>query len=198
MERKRLPAQYDYRRQSLSTMEEKSRGFSLRQKKSSRRPPISAPRQIPSNLNPATPSLGRVNGNGDNSAGSHGTEKTVARPRPKLEGGTSDIVKRRYSTRFTTVPKFTADGAPSVPALPTSSFHSAQSQQVIPSSSHQTLSVDQGALRETGLDADQCKTSTDVPFYLSLNCLTKQNSRCQIHPLRGFRPGVAGISGDST
>lgn len=141
-------------------MEEKSRGFSLRQKKSSRRPPISAPRQIPSNPNSAAASLGRVNENGDSLAGPQGTEKIVARPRPKLEGGTSDIVKRRYSTRFTTVPKFTADGAPSVPALPERLFQSAQSKQVTPSSSHQKISVDQGALRDTDLDADKCKAST--------------------------------------
>lgn len=149
-------------------MEEKSRGFSLRQKKSSRRPPISAPRQIPSNLNPAAASLG-----GDNSTGPQGTEKILARPRPKLEGGTSDIVKRRYSTRFTTLPKFTADGAPSVPTLPTSSSQSAQTKQVIPSSSQQKISVDHGALRDAGLDADKCKASTDVPFHLGLNRLTK-------------------------
>lgn len=155
-------------------MEEKSRGFSLRQKKSSRRPPISAPRQIPSNLNPAAASLGRVNGNGDNLTGPQGTEKTVARPRPKLEGGTSDIVKRRYSTRFTNVPKFTADGVPSVPALPTSSFHSAQSKPEIPSSSHQKISIDQGALRDTGLDADKCKASVDVLFHLGLDSLTNE------------------------
>lgn len=178
-------------------MEEKSRGFSLRQKKSSRRPPISAPRQIPSNLNPAAASLGRANGNGDNLAGPQGTEKSVARSRPKLEGGTSDIVKRRYSTRFTNVPKFTADGAPSVPALPTSSFQSPQSQQVIPSSSHQKISVDHGALRDTGLDADICKPSSDAPFHRSLNRLTKKLSRCQIDPLRSFRPRVAGLSGYS-
>lgn len=143
-------------------MEEKSRGFSLRQKKSSRRPPISAPRQIPSNLNPATASLGRVNGNDDNFTVPQATERIVARPRHKLEGGTSDIVKRRYSTRFTTVPKFNADGAPAVPALPASSFQSsAESKQAIPSSSHQKISVDHEVLRDTGLDADKCKASND-------------------------------------
>lgn len=165
--RKQLPPQTRVLTTIVFTMEEKSRGFSLRQKKSSRRPPISAPRQIPSNLNTAAPSLGRINGNSDNLAGSQGTEKAVARPRPKLEGGTSDIVKRRYSTRFTNVPKFTADGAPSVPALPTSSFQSAQPKQATSSSSHQKISVDHEALREAGLDADQCKTWTNILFYLT-------------------------------
>ena len=176
-------------------MEEKSRGFSLRQKKSSRRPPISAPRQIPSNSNPAVASLDRVNGNGDNSTGPQGPENIVTRPRPKLEGGTSDIVKRRYSTRFTTVPKFTADGAPSVPTLPASSFPSANSKPVTPSSSHQKINVDHETLKDTGLDADKCKASADMPFYLGLNRLINQNLRCQIDPFRGFRPGVARLSG---
>ena len=149
-------------------MEEKSRGFSLRQKKSSRRPPISAPRQISSNLNPAVASLGRVIGNGDNSTGPVGTEKIVAKPRPKLEGGTSDIVKRRYSTRFTNIPKFTADGVPSVPALPAGASESPQPQQVISSSSQQNLNVDHGALKDAGLDADKCKITTVIYRFIWL------------------------------
>ncbi len=153
----------------LRTMEEKSRGFSLRQKKSSRRPPISAPRQIPNNVNPAVASLGWVNGNGDSSSSSAGPlvpERSVARPRPRLlEGGTSDIVKRRYSTRFTNLPKFSAADAPLVPALPGSSTQSAQPKQLNPSASYQKISVDHGALRDPNLDADKCKTSALICLF---------------------------------
>lgn len=150
---------------SISDMEEKSRGFSLRHKKTSRRPPISAPRQIPSNLNPAVPSLGRTNGNGEAPPEPLGQDRSVARPKPRVGGGTSDIVKRRYSTRFTNLPEFSTAGAPSVPALPASSTHLAQPKRLDSPASQQKINIDQGALKNPGLDAEKCKNADPTNFH---------------------------------
>ena len=88
-------------------MEDKGKGFSLRQKKSRRGPASAGPRQISGPIN-TTPQQSaskgpiRPNVNGDTPT-----------------GNTSDLVKRRYSTRFTNLPDFNNATAPPVPAVPT-------------------------------------------------------------------------------
>ncbi|KAI9842103.1 MAG: exocyst complex component exo84 [Sclerophora amabilis] len=91
-------------------MEEKgSKGISLRKKRSVR-PPISAPRQISSPIHqldvsprPPVKDLAPL---------------AAPPPRPQAGGKTSDFVKRRYSTRFTTFPSSFDVNAPDIPTLP--------------------------------------------------------------------------------
>ena len=130
-------------------MEDK-RGFSLRQKKSSGRPPISAPKQITSQVKTAPPNsqAPRVNGL---------PEKTpnTRKERPGRPGGnTADLVKRRYSTRFAQLPDFSHADAPPLPNGP--SFAKQQIKGLQASGQTQDISVDIGALRDPHLDAEKC------------------------------------------
>ena len=99
--------------------EKSSKGLSLRRKKTVR-PTISAPRQIPqrepsTDSRPATAATttGTTTATNDSvSSLSH------SRERPKLGGDqTSDLVKRRYSTRFASTP-FHDGATPPIPAMP--------------------------------------------------------------------------------
>lgn len=82
------------------------RGLTLRSKKG-RRPQISAPKPI---ADPA-PSNNRAADSAQKKAPS-----ATARERAPQSDATSDLVKRRYSTRFNQVPDF--DAPPPVPGLP--------------------------------------------------------------------------------
>lgn len=126
-------------------MEEKSKGFSLRQKKSSRRPPISAPQQIPgipAHFQGIPLSVGK-------------TERSEpGRQRPKRGGHTSDLVKRRYSTRFTNAGDFDQSDAPPVPSLPGGS--SKYEQEPSQTGPLKRIEVDLTALKDTSLQAERC------------------------------------------
>ncbi|KAK5003967.1 exocyst complex component exo84, partial [Cryomyces antarcticus] len=100
-------------------MEEKSKGISLRKKKTVR-PKISAPKQI---SGPVSTSASRSATQEEvpqalqvqNSA----SGLAVPRERPQVGGGkTSDLVKRRYSARYTSIPQDSVNGAPPVPTVP--------------------------------------------------------------------------------
>lgn len=141
-------------------MEEKSKGFSLRQKKSSRRPPISGPKQISSTSNNGPTSQGRGNDIYTNSSTRGTAQKRHTKERPRLGGGTSDLVKRRYSTRFTNVPDFSSsDKPPPVPAI--------HEQQRLLKNLSQNIEVDVKALRDSSLDAEKCKIYLCSAFRLS-------------------------------
>lgn len=138
-------------------MEEKIKGFSLRQKKSSRRPPISAPQQIP-----GIPAHFQGISTGNHSATSIATSISVgktersepSRQRPKTGGHTSDLVKRRYSTRFTNTGDFDQGDAPPVPSLPGgSSKYEQESSQKGPV---KRIEIDLAALKDTGLQVERC------------------------------------------
>lgn len=138
-------------------MEEKTKGFSLRQKKSSRRPPISAPQQIP-----GIPAHFQGITTGNHSATSLATSMSVgktersepSRQRPKVGGHTSDLVKRRYSTRFTNAGDFDQGDAPPVPSLPGSS--SKYEQELSQKGPLKRIEVDLAALKDTSLQAERC------------------------------------------
>lgn len=138
-------------------MEEKTKGFSLRQKKSSRRPPISAPQQIP-----GIPAHFQGITTGNHSATSLATSISVgktersepSRQRPKLGGHTSDLVKRRYSTRFTNAGDFNQGDAPPVPSLPGSS--SKYEQELSQKGPVKRVEIDLAALKDTSLQAERC------------------------------------------
>ncbi|WPH04674.1 exocyst complex component exo84 [Acrodontium crateriforme] len=97
------------------------KGLSLRRKKTVRpslatRPTISAPRQISAPRDPS------IDGNSSRnpSVWSNDSEARPREPRPSISGrdNTSDLVKRRYSTRFA-APGQQQDGmVPPIPAMP--------------------------------------------------------------------------------
>ena len=128
---------------------EKSKGFSLR-KKASRR----APKQISGLIPKTSTSKGAALANG-----SAKTSVDAPRERPKLGGNTSDLVKRRYSARFTQVPEFSNAGAPpipSVPAIPSQFAHPEPGHAAPPPG--QGIPIDLGALRDPDLQAEKCES----------------------------------------
>jgi len=130
-------------------MEDKGKGFSLR-KKASRRVVISAPKQI----SPPVPTQAPPRSNGA------GNLLDVPRERPQLSGKTSDLVKRRYSTRFTQLPDFSQDGISPIPSVPPLLGQLSQppSRDGHPSGS-QAPSVDIKALQDPDLDPETCMQS---------------------------------------
>ncbi|KAL1587887.1 hypothetical protein WHR41_03244 [Cladosporium halotolerans] len=103
-------------------MSEDKKGLSLRRKKTSTRPTISAPRQIQPRDRSAD---SRWDGPAAGAPGNNKLEAPRAREaRPSISGSTggdttSDLVKRRYSTRFAALPQdATAGLVPPVPTIP--------------------------------------------------------------------------------
>ncbi|KAK6007971.1 hypothetical protein QM012_004785 [Aureobasidium pullulans] len=146
-------------------MSEKAKGIvSLRKKKTTKRPQISAPRQIvPTQPDDSTtPSLHppplQHSQSSDTAPRSNSqtsqTTLAVPRPRPSLGGPdrTADLVKRRYSTRFANYPQ-DAERTPSVPNIPA---HLAQSRpNRSPDRRGERIRVDINALRDPDLQPDQ-------------------------------------------
>ncbi|KAL9075740.1 MAG: hypothetical protein Q9161_001492 [Pseudevernia consocians] len=125
-------------------MEDKGKGFSLRQKKSRQvaTKQISGPIQTISKVSqgPTRPSInGRV-------------ETSTA--------NTSDLVKRRYSTRFTNLPDFSNADVPPVPSIPTIPAQFAQSDSR-PSTARQNqqLQLDANALKDPNLQVENYSTN---------------------------------------
>ncbi|KAB2575467.1 Vps51/Vps67 [Lasiodiplodia theobromae] len=122
----------------MDEKEKSSRGISLRKKKKDR-PKISAPKQIsgplPENLQgPAIPDEFRQKAQaareqaaaaaaaaaseGESPGGGQPLNAPRERPQPAASGKTSDLVKRRYSTRFNQLPNEGPPGGPPLPAVP--------------------------------------------------------------------------------
>ncbi|PYH89113.1 hypothetical protein BO71DRAFT_390286 [Aspergillus ellipticus CBS 707.79] len=92
-----------------------SRGLTLRSKTRRPRPQISAPKPI-SNPLPANSSNSKLAApQGTTASPSSGSQERA--PAKDAPSATSDLVKRRYSTRFNQIPDFDAS-APPVPGLP--------------------------------------------------------------------------------
>ena len=125
-------------------MADRSKGISLRQRKPNRREGISGAEQS----SKPTSKSNRPDAT---------TEplNDAATQRPKA-GGTSDLVKRRYSTRFNQLPGFSNTDAPPMPNLPLPQQHR---RSRTPSPAKQKASVDVAALKDPRLQADKCKTS---------------------------------------
>ncbi|KAK4988340.1 exocyst complex component exo84 [Elasticomyces elasticus] len=136
--------------------EEKSKGISLRKKKSTR-PKISAPKQISTDSVPAVVAV-QESGQQDNGSS---IRPAVPRVRPGMGGdNTTDLVKRRYSTRFAQLP-LAQDGSvppvPSMPALPKQYQSSSPSRDgaALERTETSRLRVDINALRDSNLQPEQ-------------------------------------------
>lgn len=149
-----------------------SRGLTLRKKKTNKRPVISAPQQ----KQPP-------------SAASNATNPQSRPPtqRPGLSD-TSDLVKRRYSTRYNQLPNF-GGNVPDVPALPGAGNLKRRSQggsPTRPATSHNAnpLRIDQAALSDPNLQHERYVTDllsnaseTDIREYQSnLSRIKRRNS----------------------
>lgn len=124
------------------------RGLTLRSKNRRPRPQISAPKPIAD----PTPANSRAADSAQKNAPS-----ATPRERAPQSDATSDLVKRRYSTRFNQVPDF--DAPPPVPGLPpgfgglgppTASNNGPLNDPSAPPE------VDLNALRDSSLPVDRC------------------------------------------
>ena len=132
-------------------MDDKGKGFSLRQKKPNRHEGVSAPKQTSKPISKANRPNESIK-----------PPKDVPPQRPKA-GGTSDLVKRRYSTRFNQLPDFNNADAPPVPNLPVPQLHR-RSRTPSPTKP-QRVTVDVTALKDPRLQVDKCKTSVSSLRY---------------------------------
>ena len=128
-----------------------SRGLTLR-RKGNRRPQISAPQQIQNSV-----------GLKQAPAAGSGKPNPVPRekPQPQPSEATSDLVKRRYSTRFNQLPDFSA-GAPAVPGLPQLPQQFVDGRGRSPrrpgtAGTSGPIEVDVNALRDPKLQPEQCR-----------------------------------------
>ncbi|CAL3971371.1 unnamed protein product [Diplocarpon coronariae] len=133
----------------MSEEKEKSKGISLRTKRN-KRPAISAPKQISGPIQQTGAAL-------RSDAGKAGFGPPPQRP--QLGGNASDLVKRRYSTRFNNFPtsyNATPAPVPSVPKLPNQFAPSNDRGGRGPSPGRAPgLNVDVKALRDPNLRPDQ-------------------------------------------
>lgn len=141
---------------SSSQDKEKSKGISLRKKRTVK-PKISAPKQISGPLQ-----LG-VSANPQSRVGpAGGGFPNAPRPRERPRDGnkTADLVKRRYSTRFTDLPTDYSTGAPPLPSIPPIPGQFAvQPPSRDGQPSGQRLKVDAKALSDPNLRTEQCRSN---------------------------------------
>ena len=137
----------------VSAFAMEGRGLTLRSKSRRPRPQISAPKPI---ADPAPAN----NRNPENGPG-NGAASAPSKERAPQSEATSDLVKRRYSTRFNQVPDFDAS-APPVPGLPPGAAKygglapPATSKRPSPNQSGPP-EVDLNALRDPSLPVDRCR-----------------------------------------
>ena len=118
-------------------------------KKGTKRPQISAPRQI----------SGPVSARQAPSA--NGNSLDIPREKAQQSGATADLVKRRYSTRFNQLPDFSA-GAPPIPGLPQIPPQFGSSRGPSPrrpgtASTSGPIDLDLKALQDPNLKPEQCR-----------------------------------------
>lgn len=129
---------YSGRIRTRATMDVK--GLTLRSKASRRRPKISAPQPIASHNSAAPVAAGRT---------------PEARHHAQPSDATADLVKRRYSAKFNTLPGIDSE-APPVPSLPGEPIeHFAADRE--PTGDAQPIRVDVNALRNPNLPIESCK-----------------------------------------
>ncbi|KAF7169625.1 hypothetical protein CNMCM5623_002247 [Aspergillus felis] len=127
------------------------RGLTLRSRTRRARPQISAPKPISGPLPPNNKSIDSGQGNN--------ISQPVSRERIPTNGATSDLVKRRYSTRFNQAPEFDVN-APPVPGLPAAASNYGglgppEASKKPSSDSSGPPQVDLNALRDPSLPVDR-------------------------------------------
>ena len=157
-------------------MNETVRTLTLR-KKGGRKQQISAPKQISGPTSTEKPGRGQLE---------------VPRDRPG-QSETSDIVKRRYSTRFNQLPDFSS-GAPAVPGLPghlkRSSHGGSPTRPARSGPAHaHALQVDANALADPNLKPERCR-SYPCPLSLPLTLVY----RCDRAVISCIGAGHTGLS----
>lgn len=124
------------------------------------RPAISAPRQI---SNPIPQDGANMRGPGGRPAPPDETSRPRPRPPPQSSGKTSDLVKRRYSTRFNGVPANFDPTANPMPSLPSLEKYDSQDRRPPRSrggeGSGSAPQVDAKALRDPQLQAEEYVTA---------------------------------------
>ena len=148
----------------MKEMDDKGRGFSLRKQKGPRRlaykakqisSPVPSPLPTPTTSAPTSQPPPRINGTAKKNLA---ISQDGRLERPKLGGNTSDLVKRRYSTRFTHAPDFSnSEQVPAVPGVPKQYSQQPGLLSPLPS---QKISADLTALKDPSLQAERCKIST--------------------------------------
>jgi hypothetical protein len=165
--------------------EEKSKGISLRKKKTTTtRPKISAP-VIISQPNESTPSLLAPDWNPSRNGSESGVSVSRARLSTNGPDRTADLVKRRYSTRFAQYPVDTESpppmpGVPAIPQLATkyaSSKASSRGNRSPERREGQRIKVDLKAFRDPDLQAEQCVSTFFPALSLSRHLLITWPSR---------------------
>ncbi|KAA8570856.1 hypothetical protein EYC84_000247 [Monilinia fructicola] len=129
-------------------MSDERKGISLRTKRKGR-PAISAPKQI-------SGPIPQTGGDGPRSAGNPSFDTPLPQ-RPQPGGKTSDLVKRRYSTRFNNLPSDFDPSVPPIPSIPNlpAQYAPANDRGRGPSPARGPgLVVDQRALRDPNLRPD--------------------------------------------
>ncbi|RFU30186.1 hypothetical protein B7463_g6183, partial [Scytalidium lignicola] len=132
--------------------EQSGRGISLRTKRKGGRPTISAPKQIsaPISQSGAEPVIAAT------------SKLPAALQRPQAGGKTSDLVKRRYSTRFNNPPPGFGPSNPSIPSVPSlpTQYATSNNRDRGPSPARGPgLTVDLATLRNPNFRPDQYVTS---------------------------------------
>jgi hypothetical protein len=143
---------------NASKIEEKSKGISLRKKRTVK-PKISAPKQISAPLPAGVATEQASRPKPAPGGGLPGGPRP--RERPRDGDRTADLVKRRYSTRFTQLPQDFNDGAPPIPSVPKmpASF-AVQPPSRDGQHSGQRLKIDVKALSDPNLRPEQCILSS--------------------------------------
>lgn len=155
-------------------MSEKSKGISLRKKRSDKPkkgapPTISAPRQISAPM-PAGAGINAAalqnSSRPSNESSRSRTRGDAPQQRPQRADKTADLVKRRYSQKITTLPSDFGNGGPmpDMPQIPSQFRDKSQQRDGRPpgSSDGRALRVDMKALRDPNLRAEQCEDFCDL------------------------------------
>lgn len=150
-------------------MSDDKKGLSLRRKKTSARPKISAPQQIAPRAD--SPDSSRWDPQSD-ASGPQTTLSLLQEARPSIGGTgersvsgdkTSDMVKRRYSTRFVGLPDGGAGFMPTVPSIPSQYARPRTGDDASPTRDVRSrsptksgkLKVDPRVLKDTNLQAEK-------------------------------------------
>jgi hypothetical protein len=150
-------------------MSEKTKGISLRKKRTNKKknaaPVISAPRQIsaplPAGAGIAASTLSN-SGRPSTESNRSRTREDAPQQRPQRADRTADLVKRRYSQKITTLPSDFSNGSmPDMPQIPSQFRDQPQPSNGRPTTSGEGRGprVDMKVLRDPNLRADQCEAS---------------------------------------